>query len=509
MNSRFTIGQRLLGGVLLLLALIAAISWSSLRVVGSLGERLRDSVRETAQSSRLVGAIRTSFERMRAAARDTQTGYVIDSIGQAQGEFARSAGALAACGSCHAAQHDVSRKDFGALAGKVRKELRDYRELHPDAETVRSLDALESAVGQYEQFYEQYLGFAERRDFEAAHNLITERSDPLIASASKVLTEFEDRQSARAAESGRRTETEISRNRAGVFVLILVSLVAGVAVVLVLRGTTGALRRVIATLHEGAQRVSATASEVSTSSEETAGRAADEASSLSQATSSGSHVATLAQGNSERAREVADVARAVSARVNETSAIVAEAVLAMSGIDAASDRIAKINVIIDEIALQTNLLALNAAVEAARAGEHGLGFGVVAGEIRHLAQRCAESARETAELIETSVHRSKEGKARLDALSGAIRSLAEAAGAVQQHAGEVRQASTEQAASVEEMSKCVSRVQDLNLQSVAAAQRGKAVGEHLATESRDLQRLMDELWELMGGAEAAAARHVR
>jgi methyl-accepting chemotaxis protein len=282
---------------------------------------------------------------------------------------------------------------------------------------------------------------------------------------------------------------------------------AALAVVWVIRHTTRTLERVTGTLTTGASRVSITAHEVSSSSEQTVERSADEASALTQASASGRQVSAMAQGNSERAREVAEIASGLANRVDETRSIVDDAVRAMTGIDAASDRIAKIIGIIDEIALQTNLLALNAAVEAARAGEHGLGFGVVAGEIRHLAQRCAESARETAELIETSVGRSKEGKTKLDALARSIQGLANSVSTVQQRAGEVGRVSMEQAGNIEEVAGCVSRVLSLNTQSVASARQAKEIGHQLKDESMALESAMQQLLSLMGEHTASPGSH--
>src|ERR1022692_3018905 len=125
-------------------------------------------------------------------------------------------------------------------------------------------------------------------------------------------------------------------------------------------------------------------------------------------------------------------------------------IAAMEGIKVSSDETAKIIKVIDEIAFQTNILALNAAVEAARAGEAGMGFAVVAGEVRNLAQRSAQAARETATLIEESVTMSKGGSAKVQQVTDAIRSITGSTAKVRTLVDEVAAGSQEQARGIEQ-----------------------------------------------------------
>ena len=128
-----------------------------------------------------------------------------------------------------------------------------------------------------------------------------------------------------------------------------------------------------------------------------------------------------------------------------------EMVGAMAEITCSSDRIAKIIKVIDEVAFQTNILALNAAVEAARAGEAGMGFAVVADEVRSLAQRCAQAARDTAELIEESISKSNGGKLKLDQVAEAIHSITESAVKVRMLVDEVSHATQEQSHGIDQI----------------------------------------------------------
>ena len=132
----------------------------------------------------------------------------------------------------------------------------------------------------------------------------------------------------------------------------------------------------------------------------------------------------------------------------------------MQAISDSGGRIAKIIKVIDEIAFQTNILALNAAVEAARAGEAGMGFAVVADEVRALAQRSGQAARDTAALIEESITRSGEGRARLDQVAEAVRSFTASAGQVKTLVEKLNAASREQASGVDMIARNVSHMED-------------------------------------------------
>src|SRR5579862_6160682 len=128
-------------------------------------------------------------------------------------------------------------------------------------------------------------------------------------------------------------------------------------------------------------------------------------------------------------------------------------VVAMGEINTQSGKISKIIKVIDENAFQTNILTLNAAVEAARAGEAGMGFAVVADEVRNLAQRCAQAAKDTAELIEESIAKSNGGQATVDQVATAIRSITVESAKVKTLVDEVNLGSQEQARGIEQISK--------------------------------------------------------
>ena len=153
---------------------------------------------------------------------------------------------------------------------------------------------------------------------------------------------------------------------------------------------------------------------------------------------------------------------------------------------------------IDEIAFQTNILALNAAVEAARAGEAGMGFAVVADEVRNLAQRSAQAAKDTTQLIEDSIQSANSGKHKLDEVAKASESVNVLVKAVGSLVQEVRLGSEEQERGIEQIAKAVSQMERVTQQVAANAEEGAAAGEDLRKHASTVERTVLSLQELVG-----------
>ena len=183
------------------------------------------------------------------------------------------------------------------------------------------------------------------------------------------------------------------------------------------------LRGAASKLSAGAEMVVTAAGQMSSSSQSLSQGATEQAASLEETSASMEEMASMTRKNADATNEVVGHLREVDARANESNQALGDMVTSMAGIQDSSRQVAKIIKTIDEIAFQTNILALNAAVEAARAGEAGMGFAVVADEVRNLAQRSAQAAQDTAELIAQSISRAQSGTTSVERLTGSIASI--------------------------------------------------------------------------------------
>jgi len=183
----------------------------------------------------------------------------------------------------------------------------------------------------------------------------------------------------------------------------------------------------------------------------------------------------------------------------------AEAMRRMTGtmgrIEGSSRRVTEISSVIESIAFQTNILALNAAVEAARAGEAGMGFAVVAGEVRSLAQRSAQAAKDTAILLEESIARSQEGTGRVEQVAHSITSITDNVQRVKGMVEEVRQASGQQAQGIDQVTQALAQMESVTQTTAATAEESAAASEELNAQAETSMAVVRRLEALVGGAK--------
>jgi len=245
-------------------------------------------------------------------------------------------------------------------------------------------------------------------------------------------------------------------------------------------------------------RVSGNAQAIAGTAETLARNAQQQGDALGEVAAAGNQISSIANRNAENSGAAAKSMLEASDHIAETNTNLDQMMVSMDEILAASGRISAIMKTIDGIAFQSNLLALNAAVEAARAGEAGLGFAVVAGEVRTLALRSAEAAKDTAALIEDSIAKSAAGKVKLERVAQAVRAFTASAGQMQGLVKEVKLGSEEQARGIDQVAKTIVQIEAVTQQASQAAKEGTAAAAGLGEQFETLTATMAELNRLIG-----------
>src|SRR5260370_1344060 len=199
--------------------------------------------------------------------------------------------------------------------------------------------------------------------------------------------------------------------------------------------------------------------------------------------------ATVRQ-NAENARQADQLAHGASTVAMQGGEVVAQVVDTMKGINDSSRKIADIIGVIDGIAFQTNILALNAAVEAARAGEQGRGFAVVAGEVRSLAQRSAEAAKEIKLLITTSVDNVQSGSKQVEQAGRSMEEIVSSVRRVSDLIGEITASSTEQRDGIGQVNQAVTQLDQMTQQNAALVEESSAAALAMQDQARRLSEVV-------------------
>ncbi len=250
------------------------------------------------------------------------------------------------------------------------------------------------------------------------------------------------------------------------------------------------LSSLIQQIRSAAGQMATGTQQISDASQTLSQGATEQAASVEEITSSIVQIGAQTKQNAENATQANNLASAARDAGQTGDRQMRQMVSAMGEIDASSQSIAKIIRVIDEIAFQTNLLALNAAVEAARAGVHGKGFAVVAEEVRNLAARSAKAAKETTELIESSVGKVKQGTTIANQTAEALGEIVTGVGKVSTLVAEIAAASNEQAQGVNQVSQGLSQIAQVTQQNTANAEQTAASSEELAGQAEQLQSMV-------------------
>jgi methyl-accepting chemotaxis protein len=245
---------------------------------------------------------------------------------------------------------------------------------------------------------------------------------------------------------------------------------------------------IVARIKGAASDVNSASAEISTSTVSLSQRTEEQAASLEETSASMEQMSATVRKNADNAQHASQLAASTRQVADRGGEIVAEAVKAMAKIEQSSEKVSDIIGVIDEIARQTNLLALNAAVEAARAGEAGRGFAVVATEVRNLAQRSSQAAKDITQLITTSGSQVSDGVHLVNEAGVALNEIVDSIKSVVAVVNDIANASAEQSAGIEQINKALTQMDQATQQNSALVEENAATAKVL----EDQAKAMDE-----------------
>lgn len=252
-------------------------------------------------------------------------------------------------------------------------------------------------------------------------------------------------------------------------------------------------------LSEGAHHVSAASEQFSASSQQLAQGNSEQASALEETSATLEESASMVKQNTDNTKQAAILAGQTKDSADKGNIEMEEMMASMGEIKKSSDQIAKIIKVIDEIAFQTNLLALNAAVEAARAGEAGMGFAVVAEEVRNLAQRSAQAAKDTAAMIESNIELSGKGFNAAKKVGESFIEITTRAKKVNELMNEIAIASQDQNQGIAQINKALAQMEQVTQTNATTAEENASSAEELNVQAMNLKKIVSKLMLMVNG----------
>ena len=347
------------------------------------------------------------------------------------------------------------------------------------------------------------------RIYEQMNEQAMVKSYAIQIEAMPVLLKLIEQNEKEVEEIKKIAEASVSRARVisviGMGLGFLVALSLGVILSI---SITRPINSIIEGLSESAEQVAAASEQVSSASHDLAEGASQQAAAIEETSASLEEMSSMTKQNAQNSNHANATMTETSMVVKEAMASMKELTVSMHEISSASEETQKIIKTIDEIAFQTNLLALNAAVEAARAGEAGAGFAVVADEVRNLALRSAESAKNTADLIEGTIKKVRSGSEIVLKASQAFERVAEGAKKAGELVDGMTGASGEQAIGIDQISRAVSEMEKVIQHNAATAEESASASEEMNAQAEQMKSFVIELASLVRGDGSGHKEHI-
>lgn len=371
-------------------------------------------------------------------------------------------------------------------------------------EELKMVTAYTSAVASVAATFSGSDGFAEK---VKAAIMNTEELDKLTTQMRTIVAEHLSESEKDVSKAGANQEGVVtslhSTAKRTVFMIVLVG---GLIVIVTLgmsfaisRSITKPINTVVSGLTLGSDQVASSSEHVASSSQSLADGAAKQAAGLEETSSSLEEMASMTRQNAENALHANQLVVQGSDLMEKAKGSMTAMVQAIQEVNQASEDTGKIVNTIDAIAFQTNLLALNASVEAARAGDAGAGFAVVANEVRSLALRAAEAAKNTSQLIDGTIIKVKESSELVLETQGSYQNVAEVLDKIVKLVGEISTASQEQAQGLDQINRAMSEMDKVVQQNSNNAEMSASASNEMMTQAEQMREHIDALISLVGG----------
>jgi len=480
--KNWTIAKRITAGgatLLVLLLVVSAVAVTALsRLERFAGDRLRDDAIPC-----IVDAAELTSQSLR--------GYIR---------------VLMAATSTEAAQRDANIAKSDANIAEANKAMDHYEASITDADDRKNFEELKKRRDVFKEVRASYLSLLKEGKTQEAQVIEHEKMEPAyLAFREQIAKLLKWNQDEALSVTNEMVRTAHRTNRVAATVAIA-SLLVGLGLGwIIIRSTNRALRQMASVLNDASGQVASAANQVSVGSQSLAEGSSEQAASLEESSSSLEELSAMTKRNADSAGSAKLLSGETRAAADAGNTDMIEMRQAMEAIKTSSNDIAKIIKTIDEIAFQTNILALNAAVEAARAGEAGAGFAVVADEVRALAQRSANSAKETASKIEVAIHNGDHGARASAKVAQSLDIIMAKARKVDELVAEIASASSEQNQGISQINTAVSQMDQVTQSNAANAEETAAAAEELTAQSVSLKETVGLLRLLVGGGDHALA----